>query len=173
MADEYERGLSLGVMSKSYGLPGLRVGWIACQDGQVLSGMERLKHYLSICNSGPSERLALIAVKNRERILARNCAILDENLPKWNAFFARYPHLFEWQRPDGSCMAFPRYLGDDGVETFAKRLVEEDGVLLLPSTIYASDLADTPHGRFRLGFGRRSLDEGLAAMEAHLRKNRV
>ncbi|QFT98296.1 Capreomycidine synthase [Roseovarius sp. THAF8] len=168
IADVYERGLSLGVMSKSYGLPGLRVGWIACQDREVLSRMERMKHYLSICNSGPSERLALIALKNRARILARNCAIVDENLPKWDAFFARHPDLFEWRRPDGACMGFPRYLGADGVEEFARKLVEESGVLLLPSTIYRSDLGPTPTDRFRLGFGRRGLDEGLAAMEAHL-----
>lgn len=168
IADVYERGLSLGVMSKSYGLPGLRVGWIACQDRDVLSRMERMKHYLSICNSGPSERLALIALKNRAKILARNCAIVDENLPKWDAFFARHPDLFEWQRPDGACMGFPRYLGADGVEAFAQKLVEEAGVLLLPSTIYRSDLGPTPTDRFRLGFGRRGLDEGLAAMEAHL-----
>ncbi len=171
IADVYERGLSLGVMSKSYGLPGLRIGWIASQDKDVLSRMERLKHYLSICNSGPSEQLARIALKNRDQILARNCAIVDENLPKWEAFFARFPNLFEWQRPDGSCMAFPGYRGAEGVEAFARSLVEEAGVLLLPSTIYSSELGPTPTDRFRLGFGRSGLDDGLAAMEAHIMAN--
>lgn len=172
IADEYERGLSLGVMSKSYGLPGLRVGWIACQDREVLSKMERLKHYLSICNSGPSERLTMIALKNREKILARNCAIVDENLPKWDAFFARHADLFEWQRPDGACMGFPRYKGSYGVEAFCASLVEESGVLFLPSTVYSSELGATPTDRFRLGFGRRNLDEGIAALDAHLMKNK-
>jgi len=172
IADEYERGLSLGVMSKSYGLPGLRVGWIACQDREALSKMERLKHYLSICNSGPSERLTMIALNNREKILARNCAIVDENLPKWDAFFARHSDLFEWQRPDGACMGFPRYKGSDGVEAFCASLVEESGVLFLPSTIYSSELGPTPRDRFRLGFGRRNLDEGIAALDAHLMKNK-
>lgn len=172
IADIYERGLSLNVMSKSYGLPGLRVGWIACQDAEIISKMERLKHYLSICNSGPSERLTMIALRNKNRILARNCAIVDENLPKWDAFFARYPDLFEWQRPDGSCMAFPRYKGADGVEAFCASLVEESGVLFLPSTIYSSDLGPTPTDRLRLGFGRANLEEGLAALDAHLSRNR-
>lgn len=171
IADLYERGLSLGVMSKSYGLPGLRIGWIACQDQDLLGRMERMKHYLSICNSGPSERLAKIALLHRAEILARNCAIVDENLPKWDAFFARHPDLFDWQRPDGSCMAFPRYKGADGVEAFAKSLVEQSGVLLLPSTIYSSELGVTPTDRFRLGFGRLGLDEGLAAMDAHIGRN--
>jgi len=172
IADRYERGLSLGVMSKSYGLPGLRIGWIACQDREILSRMERLKHYLSICNSGPSERLAQIALTHRDRLLARNCALIDENLPKWEAFFARHPDLFDWYRPDGSCMAFPRYLGAEGVEEFCRALVEESGVLLLPGTIYRSALGPTPPDRFRLGFGRMGLDEGLAAMEAHVMRNR-
>ena len=101
-------------------------------------------------------------------MLARNCAIVDENLPKWDAFFARYPGLFDWQRPDGSCMAFPRYKGPEGAEEFCRKLVEECGVLFLPGTIYSSELTDTPTDRFRLGFGRKGLDEGLAVLDAHL-----
>ena len=169
IADLYERGLSLNVTSKALGLPGLRIGWIACADTEIVSKMERLKHYLSICNSGPSERLANIAIQNQSKILARNCAIIDENLPKWDTFFARYPNHFEWCRPDGSCMAFPKYKGHDGVEAFTGKLVEQSGVLLLPGTIYQSDLGATPDNHFRLGFGRRGLDDGLAALDEHLR----
>jgi aspartate/methionine/tyrosine aminotransferase len=168
VADLYERGLSLGVMSKSYGLPGLRIGWIACADTGILSKMERLKHYLSICNSGPSERLAKIALIHRDKLIARNCKIVDENLPKWEAFFGRHQELFDWSRPDGACTAYPRYKGADGVEAFTRALVEESGVLLLPSTIYRSELGETPQDRFRLGLGRKGLDEGLAVMEEHV-----
>lgn len=172
VADRYERGLSLGVMSKSYGLPGLRIGWITCADREVLSKMERMKHYLSICNSAPSERLAVIALRNRDQLIGRNCAIIDENLPKWDAFFARHAERFDWQRPDGSCTAYPRYQGADGVEVFCRALVEDSGVLFLPSTIYRSELGPTPTDRFRLGFGRAGLDEGLAALDAHMERYR-
>lgn len=168
VADVYEKGLSLNVMSKAYGLPGLRLGWIASHDTEVLSRMERMKHYLSICNAAPSERLSIIALENRQAIIARNNAIIDENLPKWDAFFDRFDGLFEWQRPDGSCMGFPRYLGAEGVEEFCRRLVEEAGVLLLPSTIYRSEVGPSFPDRFRLGYGRRGLDEGLAAMADHI-----
>ena len=167
-ADVYERGLSLNVMSKAYGLPGLRVGWIACKDKEIIAKMERLKHYLSICNSGPSERLTKIALNHRDKLLARTCAIVDENLPKWDAFFSRHPDLFDWQRPDGSCMAFPRYKGAEGVEEFTTQLIEQSGVLLLPGSIYRSELGTTPDNHFRLGFGRKNLDEGLAALEQHI-----
>ncbi|MEP5701547.1 MAG: pyridoxal phosphate-dependent aminotransferase, partial [Sneathiella sp.] len=170
VADLYERGLSLNVTSKSMGLPGLRIGWIACQDKEVLSSMERMKHYLSISSSGPSERLTKIALRNKQKILARNCAIVDKNLVKWTTFFDRYQDLFDWDIPDGSCMGFPRYKGPEGSDTFTRNLVEESGILFLPSTIYASTLGDTPKDRFRLGYGRRNLEEGLVVFEKHLKR---
>ena len=168
IADIYERGLSLNVMSKAYGLPGLRIGWIVCTDSDVLSKMERTKHYLSICNSGPSERLTKIALRNREKLLARNCKIIDQNLVKLDAFFSRYEQLFDWYVSDGSCMAFPRYKGADGVENFTAQLLDKAGVLLLPSSIYESQLCDTPTDRFRIGFGRSGIDAGLAAIDNYL-----
>jgi aspartate/methionine/tyrosine aminotransferase len=171
-AEVYERGLSLNVMSKAYGLPGLRVGWIACRDRALLARMEQMKHYLSICNARPSEHLAVIALKARQRILARNLALIDSNLGSVNAFFEEFGALFEWQVPDGGCIGFPRYKGKDGVETFCKRLAEEIGVVLLPASIYQSALTPTPTERFRFGFGRSYVPEGLAAMRAWLRGNR-
>ncbi|MCF8076310.1 MAG: pyridoxal phosphate-dependent aminotransferase [Desulfotignum sp.] len=170
IADVYERGLSLNVMSKAYGLPGLRIGWIACADKDIISKMERMKHYLSICNSGPSEKLTQIALRNRDKLLARNCGIVDENLPKWGVFFASYPDLFDWQSPDGSCMGFPQYKGAEGVEQFCRTLIEESGILFLPSTIYSSELGDTPTDRFRLGFGHKGLEEGLTVLDAHMKR---
>ena len=170
-ADAYERGLSLGVMSKAYGLPGLRIGWIACQDREVLARLERMKHYLSICNSAPSERLALMALGVRDQILARNRALVDKNLAMLDGFFAERPDLFEWRRPDGGCVGYARYLGAEGVEAFAHDLVEQAGVLVLPAGIYHSELGETPADRFRIGFGRAGMEEGLAAFRAHLGRN--
>ena len=175
IADIYERGLSLNVMSKSFGLPGLRIGWIACQDSEVLARMERLKHYLSICNSGPSEKLANIALKHRSTLLARNCQIVDENLALWRAFFKRNAELFDWYEPAGACTAFPRYKGKDGIEQFARALVEDSGVLVLPASLFQSTLTPTPTDRFRIGLGRTNLATGLDAMQTHINKvsNRV
>jgi aspartate/methionine/tyrosine aminotransferase len=171
VADVYERGISLNVMSKSYGLPGLRIGWLACQDSAFLAGCERYKHYLSICNSAPSELLAEIALKAREPILARNRGIVAANLDRLDDFFPRYPGLFDWRRPDGSCVAFVRYRGADGVEAFTERLVSEAGVLLLPSSIYRSELGQVPADRFRIGFGRSAMAAGLDAFADWLDRN--
>jgi len=174
VADVYEKGLSLNVMSKAYGLPGLRMGWIASQDKTVLQELERYKHYLSICNSAPSERLAVIALGVREKLLETNRTRLHANVAKLDTFFGDYDDLFEWAHPDGSCIGYPRFIGCGGVEAFCKSLVEEEGVLLLPSSIYRSELMDTPIDRFRIGFGRANIDEGLNAFRRFLeRKHNV
>jgi aspartate/methionine/tyrosine aminotransferase len=171
VADVYERGLSLGVLSKAYGLPGLRIGWIACADRPVLRRLEQAKHYLSICNSGPSERLAVIALRARQALLARNCGIVSRNLERLDSFFGAHGELFDWRRPDGGCVAFPRYRGADGVEVFVRRMLDDAGILLLPASLYRSDLGPTPTDRFRIGFGRVGLENGLAALEAQLTRN--
>ncbi|WP_036137598.1 aminotransferase class I/II-fold pyridoxal phosphate-dependent enzyme [Luteibacter sp. 9135] len=167
-ADVYERGVSLGVMSKAYGLPGLRIGWIACADRSLLQRMERYKHYTSICNAGPSEHLALIALKAGNIILERQRRLLDANLALLDAFFATWRDRFAWYRPDGGCIAYPRYLGSEGVDAFAASLVEEAGVLLLPATHYRSTLTPTPTDRFRIGFGRTDLAEGLDVLSGYV-----
>jgi aspartate/methionine/tyrosine aminotransferase len=168
VADVYERGVSLGVMSKAYGLPGLRIGWIAAADRGLLARTERFKHYLSICNSGPSERLALIALRSRACIIARNCRIVSDTLALLDAFFAERPDLFEWRRPDAGCVAYPRFLGEEGVELFARRLAEDSGILILPSGLFHSELTPTPQNHFRIGSGRLGLAEGLDAFRRHL-----
>jgi hypothetical protein len=171
--DLYERAISLNVMSKAYGLPGLRIGWLACKDHRALQRFERYKHYLSICNSAPSEMLALIALKARDRVLGRTRAIVRRNVAELDAFFADYPELFDWREPDGSCVAFVRYLGEDGVEAFTRRLAEEAGIIFLPSSIYRSELHDVPADYFRIGFGRAHVPEGLAALREWLERNRA
>jgi aspartate/methionine/tyrosine aminotransferase len=172
IADVYERGVSLNVMSKAYGLPGLRVGWIASVDKAILQKVERYKHYLSICNAGPSELLSLIALKARDQILARNHALLLENVRLLEQVFDDFPGLVDWRRPQGGCVAFPRYLGPEGGEAFCKKLIEDSGVLLLPSSVYASDLTAVPPDHFRIGFGRdKVFKEGLAVLRQHLETN--
>jgi aspartate/methionine/tyrosine aminotransferase len=171
VADLYEKGISLNVMSKAYGLPGLRIGWLACQERELLLRFERYKHYLSICNAGPSESLAKIALKNRETILQRNRGLLGQNLKELDDFFLQYPDLFEWAHPDGGCVAYPRYTGRGSVESFCKSLVNQYGVLLLPASIYRSELLESPLDRFRVGFGRKGIREGLQAFRTFMDDN--
>ena len=171
IADVYEKGVSLNVMSKAYGLPGLRIGWLASADKQVLEDAERYKHFLTICSSGPSEILSIIALKNREQILERNINLLSENAEKLDKFFSEFPDLFKWSLPDGGAVAYPKYLGPKTANEFCADLLDETGVLILPPRIYNSELLSTPQDHFRIGFGRSGMDEMLDVFYHYLKKN--
>jgi aspartate/methionine/tyrosine aminotransferase len=168
-ADLSPSALSLNVMSKSYGLPGLRIGWIACRDRAVLERLERGKHYTSICNAAPSELLAAIALRNRDAIHARVRAIIARNVPLFDAFFASWPELFDWEPPRGGCVCFPRYRGPGSVDDLCRELVERSGVALLPGSVFRSALAPVPTDRFRVGVAREGVVPGLAAFDDFLR----
>ena len=169
-ADLSERAISLNVMSKAYGLAGLRIGWLACRERTTLERLERRKHYTSICNSAPSEYLATIALRSAEAIKGRNRATIKANLPAFSDFFASWSDLFDWEPPAGGCVCFPRYNGADGVEKFCRELVEQAGVLLLPSSIYRSDLVEVPRDHFRVGVGRSDPAPALEAFDRFLER---
>jgi aspartate/methionine/tyrosine aminotransferase len=161
-ADATPNGVSIGVMSKSFGLAGLRIGWVATRDHQLIERLAAFKDYTTICSSAPAEVLALIALRAGERVLARNRAIIDANLPLLDAFFERWRGTFEWVRPRGGSIGFPRLLADVPADRFADDLVRDTGVLVLPGTVFA----DTGN-HLRLGFGRSNMPEALARLEAY------
>jgi aspartate/methionine/tyrosine aminotransferase len=172
-ADLSPTAVSLNVTSKSYGLAGLRVGWLASRDRAFLARLERRKHYTSISNSGPSEFLTTLALRHGEAIQARNRSIITRNLPLFDAFFARWLELFDWERPQGGCICFPRYKGTEGVETFCRDLVEQAGVLLAPASLFRSSLADSPTDRFRVGVGRSNPEPALEEFQRFLERRGV
>ena len=168
-ADAYERGVAIGVLSKAYGLPGLRVGWVACRDAELIGRVARFRQYLSVCGAGPSEVLANIALKAGEAITRRNRDIAADNLLALSGFLARHKSLFAWRLPDAGVVGYVRYAGAEGVERFVTRMAEAAGILLLPASVFRSEVAVLPADRFRIGFGRTSFPAGLAALEAAVR----
>ena len=161
-SDLGDLGVSLGVTSKTYGLAGLRIGWIASQNRDLLKRIALVKDYTTICNSGPSEFLAELALKHRKKLAARNLEIIKSNLQLLDSFFARFPEHFRWIRPDAGPIAFPKYLRGE-VEDFCVNLVQSHGVMLLPGTMY-----DHPGNHFRIGFGRMNMPQALARLEDYL-----
>jgi aspartate/methionine/tyrosine aminotransferase len=165
--DVNEQAVSLGVMSKTYGLPGLRIGWIATHNAAIYNRMAMLKDYTTICNSAPSEYLAEIALCHRQKIAQRNLEIITSNLKVLDGFFDRHAELFSWIRPTAGPIAFPRLIDGD-VERFCHELVTTAGVLLLPGTLF-----DDQDNHFRIGFGRKNLPEAVACLEEYLESNTV
>src|SRR5262245_51567760 len=163
-ADAYDGGVSLGVMSKAFGLAGLRIGWIATRDTGLLARLRAFKHYLTICNSAASEVLATIALRNRSSILARNRKIVAGNLARLDRFFDEWQRAFTWVRPRAGNVAFPRLQSEISIEQFASELVQEEGVLILPGSVF-----QVPGNHFRIGFGRRNFQEALERFEKFAR----
>lgn len=163
-ADVYELGVSIGVMSKSYGLPGLRIGWLATEQQSILEKVAVLKEYTTICNSAPSEFLASVALRNREVILARNLEIVKQNLSLYDVFFDKYGHLFAWTTPHAGPVAFVEMLFDKDDMAFAIQVLQQQKVLLLPGEVY-----DYP-GYFRIGFGRKGVPEALVQFEEYVER---
>jgi len=151
------QAVSLGVMSKSYGLPGLRVGWIATRNHRVYQKMAAFKDYTTICNSAPAEYLATIALRHSEKLIGRNLNLIRENLAKLDAFFGRHPDILSWRPPQAGPIAFPSLTGDRSAENFCLDLLEKAGVLILPGMVYGNEY----QGHVRIGFGRKNLPDCL------------
>jgi aspartate/methionine/tyrosine aminotransferase len=162
MADLNETAVSLGVMSKTYGLAGLRIGWIATRNSGLLDRMAEFKDYTTICNSAPSEFLATLALRHADAITRRNLRIIRDNLDILDRFFASHAQRFIWQRPKAGSIAFP-LLRQGSVETLCADLVEQAGVLLLPGTLYGPG-----YNAFRIGFGRKNMPEALERVESYI-----
>jgi aspartate/methionine/tyrosine aminotransferase len=160
--DYGEHAVSLGVTSKTYGLAGLRIGWIATKNKTIYEKMASLKDYTTICNSAPSEFLAEVGMRNRKKLVERNINIIKENISIIEGLFTRYSSFFTWVRPQAGSMAYPRYHGGN-VEKFCDELVKKAGVLLLPGTVY-----DDSSNHFRLGLGRKNLPQAVERLEEFL-----
>lgn len=163
--DLYDNAMSLGVMSKSFGLPGLRIGWIATRNQNIYRDMARQKDYTTICSSAPSEYLAALAIRNRTAILERSRSLITKNLQLLDEFFLRHEKHFTWLRPSAGPIAFPAFKGAASATRYAEKLVEQTGILLLPGSCY-----DYDDRHFRIGFGRANLPEVLARWEEWLGK---
>lgn len=161
-ADSAARGVSLGVMSKSFAMPGLRIGWLATHDADLLARAVRFKDYTTICSSAPSEVLAIIALRARDRVLDRSRSIVAANLGRLDEFFEDWADRFEWVRPRAGSIGFPRLTAPGvRIDDWAAELVEAEGVLLVPGSQFGH-----PGNHFRIGFGRTNLPEALTRLEA-------
>jgi aspartate/methionine/tyrosine aminotransferase len=149
-------------MSKTYGLPGLRLGWLACRDAEIIRRCLEFKYYTTICSSAPSEYLTALALRHRATLVQRNLEIVRRNLSLLDEFLKRHSNLFDWVKPNASPIGFVRLKPDRDVYAFCEEVVRDSGVLLLPGSVY-----DQPR-HIRFGYGRKNMPEALAQFEAYL-----
>jgi aspartate/methionine/tyrosine aminotransferase len=157
-----ERAVSLGSISKTYGLPGLRIGWLATRDPEIREALVTLKDYTTICASAPSELLVALALRHRHAVAQRNLEIVRRNLTLLDELFERHASVFRWVRPTAAPIGFPRLQGVADVDGLCEALAKA-GVLLLPGSVYDEPL------HVRVGFGRANMPEALELFEEVLK----
>jgi aspartate/methionine/tyrosine aminotransferase len=166
--DLYRNAISLSGLSKTYGLPGLRTGWLVCENPDIRKRLASFKDYTTICHSAPSEILSIMALENASRLASRSLEIVEKNLGHARAFFDSWKNLFTWIEPSGGSIAYPRLDLDLDVFDFCEGAVKEKNVMVVPSKVLGDDSS-----HFRVGLGRKNFPEALAAFEEYVKEMRV
>ena len=161
--ERYEKAVSLFGLSKTFGLPGLRIGWTATRDRDLHAGMARLKDYTTICSSAPSEILAIMALHNRDVIIARQKARLGKNRAVLDRFLQDFGNYFQGQGPRAGSLCFPRMTVVEDTHSFCEELVRDTGIMLVPSRVFAYG-----DRHVRIGFGRENFPEVLTLFGDYL-----
>ncbi len=164
LCDDYERGISLSGLSKTFGLPGLRIGWLATRDRELAASFQVVKDYTTLCSSAPSEILAVIALRAGEKILARNRGIIRGNLDVAAEFFRRHRGRFAWRAPLAGPVALPELTSGESADEFCRSVLEALNLMIVPGSLLGAG-----ERTFRLGLGRKSFPGALAQLEEWLR----
>jgi aspartate/methionine/tyrosine aminotransferase len=172
-AEIYPKAIVLNGLSKTFGLPGLRAGWLVIRDKQIREELIGWKHYTTICPAAPTEYLSIQALSVRDKLAHRSREIVRANLEICAEFMKRQSALFRWRPPIAGSTVLVEIdlaqLGSHQTQPFANTtdychdLAQNHGVLLLPGEcLGCSD-------RFvRIGLGRAGFPSALAAWEATL-----
>lgn len=161
--DLYEHAISLFGLSKSFGLPGLRAGWLACQNGELLEQVSQLKDYTTICGSAPSELLAIIALRNQQQIISQQIKRVRNNVTLLDTFASRHQEKIGLNLPMGGSICFPRMLGIEDTYAFCEQLVEKTGIMMAPSRVFQYG-----DHHLRVGVGRENFPHVLGLFEQYL-----
>lgn len=164
MRGRYEKGISVGTVSKPFGVPGLRIGWFAAP-AEIAQAAWGIRDYVSLSPAKLSDLIATAVIRNREAIFARNREIIGANLAIANQWFADNADIVSWQAPKAGLLAMMRYAADLDSSTVADRLAGDVGVMLAPGDAFGMP------GALRVGIGQdpRIFREGLEMTAQFLR----
>tara|TARA_R110001583_G_scaffold123082_1_gene274431 strand:+ start:50678 stop:51808 length:1131 start_codon:yes stop_codon:yes gene_type:complete len=164
ISDIYEKGISLWGTSKTFGLAGLRIGWLVTQDTDFLHKVVAFKDYLSICNSAPSEILSIIALNNIDKFLPQNLKKIKENILLFGDFVGKHPIISSFTPPKAGSTSFVKLNINNSSLEFSNQLVEKTGIMTVPSEMFEHN------GKYiRVGFGRNNFPEVLDILDNYLK----
>jgi len=163
MFDLGPRGISVGTVSKPFGLPGLRIGWIAASR-EIVAACWGIRDYVSLSPGRLNDALACLAIRHRDRIIERNGLIIAANLARATAWMAKHEGLLSWRPPRGGLLALLRYALPIPSLELANKLAEEYSVMLAPGSVFGYE------NHLRIGIGQRPsiFAEGLERTSACL-----
>ena len=163
MRDRRGAGISVGTLSKPFGLPGLRIGWFA-GPAEIVAKCWAMRDYVSLSPGKLNDALAVLALAHRDKIVARTRAIVGRNLEAARGWFERHAGLVSWTRPRAGLLALMRYGLDIPSLDLSNRLADEYGVMLAPGSAFGVE------HHLRIGIGQEPgiFAEGLRRTAACL-----
>ena len=162
VVDVVENAVSIGDMTKPWGLGGLRVGWIASRRHELLDLLSSARDYSTMCSSAPGSFLAELALRHSTQIIAPRLAAARDNRNRLTEAITRSNGTLSWRRPEAGYTAFVQMPAHISTTAFCRRLAQEQRILLLPGEVYGR-----AYERFvRIGFGCNPelFQEGLTAL---------
>ena len=171
----YERVIAVGSMSKAYSLAGIRVGWIASRDSDIVERIADARHYTLISVSTLDEQVAAFALHPNtiHSLLARNIALAKTNMELMEKFVLKNDDAVEWVKPLAGTTAFVKIHRDgrpvDSVD-FCEKILEKTGVMFVPGS---QCFGDEFKGYVRIGYVNHTdgVKEGLDKATHFIRKN--
>lgn len=142
------RGISVGTLSKPYGLPGLRIGWIAGPE-DIIQKCWSMRDYISLSPGKLNDALACLGLKHHDKIIARNREIITANLAAASAWIHGRRDVLSWTPPKGGLLALLKYNLPVDSLTLADKLALEYSVMLAPGSAFGYE------HHLRLGIGQR------------------
>ena len=168
ISDLYEKGISLWGTSKSFGMAGLRTGWLVCQDQKFIQKVIAFKDYLSICSSAPSEILSIIALNHIDDFLLPNIEKIQHNINLFKTFSENQALISSFTPPRAGSTAFvPLNINSSSLD-FSNHLVETMGIMTIPAEMF-----DHPGKYIRVGFGRQNFHEILPLLKDYIEENKA
>ena len=161
IADLYEKGVSIGALSKPFGAGGASLGWIACRDAEARQAFKDAMYFGTACPARASELQAIMVLRARDVLLERNLGIIRRNLEIVERFLQANDDLFSYVKPTAGCVMFVEFKGPLTSTELGDALAA-DGISIKPSYCFTDD--DSVDQYFRIGFGEEKVPAAIEAL---------
>ena len=168
LCDVYENAISLWGMAKSFGLAGMRFGWLSSKRQNILEKIVSFKDYLSICNNAAGEVLTYIALNHKEKFIQPNIEKILRNKNLFREFTNRNSEIIEFGDTNACSTALVKLKLDIPTYKYCEKLVQETGIMMIPSEMF-----DYGSSHVRIGFGRENFPEILEVWSGYMKKAKI